>query len=93
MQLLEHTDHKAPAAAPLPDELAYLSAQELATRIRRRELSPVEVVDAFIDRIEVRNPSLNALVYLGFDDARRDTACRASHSRRPSPCKRNRAQR
>jgi amidase/aspartyl-tRNA(Asn)/glutamyl-tRNA(Gln) amidotransferase subunit A len=72
MQLLEHTDHKAPAAAPLPDELAYLSAQELATRIRRRELSPVEVVDAFIDRINVRNPSLNALVYLGFDDARRE---------------------
>jgi len=72
MQLLEHTDHSAPAAAPLPDELAYLSAQELAARIRRRELSPVEVVDAFIDRINVRNPSLNALVYLGFDDARRE---------------------
>jgi amidase/aspartyl-tRNA(Asn)/glutamyl-tRNA(Gln) amidotransferase subunit A len=43
----------------------------MASRIRRRELSPVEVIDAFIARIERRNPSLNALVYLGFDDARR----------------------
>ena len=52
------------------DELAYLSAQELALRIRRRELSPVEVVDTFIQRIETRNPSLNAFVYFGFDSAR-----------------------
>jgi Asp-tRNA(Asn)/Glu-tRNA(Gln) amidotransferase A subunit family amidase len=54
----------------LADELAYITATELAARIRRRDLSPVEVVDAFIERIQARNPSLNALVYLGFDDAR-----------------------
>ena len=54
----------------LADEIAHLSATDLALRIRRRELSPVEVVDACIARIEARNPSLNALVYLGFDDAR-----------------------
>ena len=55
---------------PLSDELAYMSATELALKIRQKSLSPVEVVDAFIDRIEVRNPSLNAFVYFGFDDAR-----------------------
>ena len=54
----------------LRDELAWVSATELAPRIRRRELSPVEVVDAFIERIEARNPTLNAFVYQGFDDAR-----------------------
>src|SRR4029453_4222971 len=54
----------------LADEHAYVTATELAGRIRRRELSPVEVVDAFIERIEARNQSLNALVCLGFDDAR-----------------------
>ena len=54
----------------LSEELAYATATELALRIRRRELSPVEVVDAFIARIEERNPSLNAFVYEGFDDAR-----------------------
>ena len=31
--------------------LCYLSATELAERIRRRELSPVAVVRAFLDRI------------------------------------------
>jgi amidase len=54
----------------LSDELAYVSATELALRIRRRELSPVEVLDAFIARIEARNPSITAFVYRGFDDAR-----------------------
>lgn len=54
------------------DELAYTSAAELAARIRRRDLSPVEVVDAFIARIEERNPSLNAFVFEGFEDARTD---------------------
>ena len=54
----------------LADELAFTTVVELAGRIRRRELSPVEVLDATIARIEARNPSLNALVYLGFDDAR-----------------------
>jgi amidase/aspartyl-tRNA(Asn)/glutamyl-tRNA(Gln) amidotransferase subunit A len=52
------------------EELAYMSATELALHIRRRQISPVEVVDAFITRIEQRNPSLNAFVYFGFDEAR-----------------------
>jgi amidase len=54
----------------LSDELAYTTVAELAGRIRRRELSPVEVLEATIERIEARNPSLNALVHLGLDDAR-----------------------
>ena len=54
----------------LSDELAYLGVAEIALNIRRRRLSPVEVVDAFITRIEARDPSLNAFVYRGFDDAR-----------------------
>ncbi|MCE2481905.1 MAG: amidase [Alphaproteobacteria bacterium] len=54
----------------LADEIAYLSATELAGRIGRRELSPVEVVDATIARIEARNPSLNAFVIDGYEDAR-----------------------
>ena len=53
------------------DELAYVCAAELAGRIRARQLSPVEVVDAAIERIEAGNERLNAFVYLGFEDARR----------------------
>jgi len=54
------------------NELGYASAAEIAARIRRRDISPVEVIEAAIARIEERNPSLNALIYLGFADARRE---------------------
>jgi len=52
------------------DELAYESVADLAARIRGRNLSPLEVVDYFIDRIESRNPAINALVVFGFEEAR-----------------------
>jgi Asp-tRNA(Asn)/Glu-tRNA(Gln) amidotransferase A subunit family amidase len=52
------------------DDLAYATATELAARIRRRDLSPVELLDAVIARIEARNPSLNALVFTAFEEAR-----------------------
>ena len=55
----------------LSDEIAYMSATELALTIRQKRLSPVEVVDAFISRIETRNPSITAFVHYGFDDARK----------------------
>jgi amidase len=54
------------------EELAYMGAAEIADKVRRRLLSPVEIVDACIARIERRNPSLNAFVFNGFDDARRE---------------------
>lgn len=54
----------------LADELAYVSAAELALQIRSRRLSPVEVIDACISRIEQRNPSLNAFIFTAFDEAR-----------------------
>lgn len=46
-----------------------LSAVELAASMRRRELSPVEIVDAHIRRIEAVNPRLNALAAERFDRA------------------------
>jgi amidase/aspartyl-tRNA(Asn)/glutamyl-tRNA(Gln) amidotransferase subunit A len=54
----------------LAADLAYSSAADLAARVKHRELSPVEIVDACIERIEARNPSLNAFVCMGFEDAR-----------------------
>jgi amidase/aspartyl-tRNA(Asn)/glutamyl-tRNA(Gln) amidotransferase subunit A len=53
-------------------DTACMSASETASLIATRKLSPVEVMEDTIARIERRNPSLNALIYLGFDDARRD---------------------
>jgi amidase len=47
-----------------------LPARELARRIRRRELSCAEVVDAHLARIERRNPALRAVVSPDFEGAR-----------------------
>ena len=47
------------------------SAASLAAKIRRKEISPVEVVDAAIARIEEHNPKINALIIFGYDDARK----------------------
>ncbi len=55
----------------LDNDLAYTSAAELARRVRSREVSAAELVEAAIERIEQRNPDLNAVVYKGYDDARR----------------------
>jgi len=42
----------------------------LADAIRRRQVSPVDVLEEFIKRIEERNPKLNAFVYTDFEQAR-----------------------
>jgi amidase/aspartyl-tRNA(Asn)/glutamyl-tRNA(Gln) amidotransferase subunit A len=43
----------------LEAELAGTTVVELAGRIRRRQLSPVEVMDATLARIEARNASVS----------------------------------
>ncbi len=45
-----------------PSEIAFLSAVEQAARIRARELSPVEVVEAALGQIDALNPIVNAVV-------------------------------
>lgn len=52
------------------DELAFTPATEIAARIRRGDLSPVTVVDYFLDRIHERNPDLNAFVTVCDERAR-----------------------
>lgn len=65
-----------------PDDatkLCFLPATELAARIRRREVSPVEVVDAYLRRIEQRNPLINAYTLVLADEAR-SAACAAERA-------------
>ena len=52
--------------------LSWLPATELAALIRRKKVSPVEVVDAVLDRVARINPRLNAFVTLTEEPARRD---------------------
>jgi Asp-tRNA(Asn)/Glu-tRNA(Gln) amidotransferase A subunit family amidase len=54
------------------DDLCFLSAVDLAARIRARKVSPVEVVDAVADRIERLNRKLKAYITLDLKNARKD---------------------
>lgn len=51
-------------------ELLQLSASELARKIASREVTPTEVLEAHLDRIEEVQPMLNALVQDDFGHAR-----------------------
>lgn len=51
--------------------MSYESARLLADRIRRRELSAVEALDAFLARIDAYDKDLNAVVSVDADLARR----------------------
>jgi Asp-tRNA(Asn)/Glu-tRNA(Gln) amidotransferase A subunit family amidase len=53
------------------NDLCFLPAAELAMRICRRDVSPVEVVDAYLTRIERRNPVINAYTLVLGDEARK----------------------
>ncbi len=46
----------------MPPNPPLLSAREIAAQIRRKEVSPMEVARAHLDRIERLNPTLNAFV-------------------------------
>ena len=54
----------------MPDDLAFTSAAELAALIAQRVVSPVEIVDIVLDRIEKTQPTLNAFMTVCADDAR-----------------------
>lgn len=53
------------------DDLFRLSARDAVARLRRREVSPVELIDAAVARIAVVDPKVNALPTLCVDRARR----------------------
>lgn len=52
------------------NELCFMPAVELAARVYAKEVSPVEIVDAFLACIDAVNPKLNAYVTILHDKAR-----------------------
>jgi aspartyl-tRNA(Asn)/glutamyl-tRNA(Gln) amidotransferase subunit A len=54
------------------DDVLYLTVAELSTRIRARTLSPVELTDSYLARIEKLDAKLHAFVTVMGDDARRE---------------------
>ena len=67
----------------MSDETASLDAIAQAELVRNGELSPAELVDAAIGRLERLNPKLNAVIHLGLERARaraRATPSSAEHT-------------
>ena len=67
------------------DDLAYLTIAEASDLIARRELSPVDLVDACLDRIHRYDPSIKAWITLLADEARRDAKVAAHEIARHGP--------
>ncbi|KAM9836890.1 fatty-acid amide hydrolase 2-B [Aulostomus maculatus] len=59
---------------PVSNPLLAVSATQLARKIRRREVSSVEAVQAYIDRIQEVNPLINAVVKDRFAAALQEAA-------------------
>jgi aspartyl-tRNA(Asn)/glutamyl-tRNA(Gln) amidotransferase subunit A len=51
-------------------EVVWASALDLATRIRQKAISPVELMEAVLRRLEALNPRLNAFCLVAADQAR-----------------------
>ena len=67
----------------MSDELAFMPALEQAARVRSGELSPTDLVDATLERIERINPSLDAFLTVAAEQAR--AAARAAEARLHDP--------
>jgi Asp-tRNA(Asn)/Glu-tRNA(Gln) amidotransferase A subunit family amidase len=54
------------------EDVCRLSALAMADLVRRKQISPLELVEAHLQRIEKLNPKLNAFVHVDADRVRRD---------------------
>src|SRR5213079_3329832 len=60
----------------LSTAITSLPATALAVLIRQKQFSPVEVVNAYLQRVEEVNPAINAFACINTEEARAQ-ACRA----------------
>src|SRR5437867_3344515 len=56
---------------PKMNDIALLDATAQADLVRRKQIKPIELVDAAIERIERINPQINAVVTPMYDEARK----------------------
>ena len=54
------------------NNLPFLTLAQLSEKIKSREVSPVDVVEAYLERIEALNPILNSYITVCADEARAD---------------------
>lgn len=69
LQLLDADHAELSARDPAVNDYADVDATELAARVHRREVTPLELAECAIRAIEQVNPKLNAVVYRMYDVA------------------------
>jgi aspartyl-tRNA(Asn)/glutamyl-tRNA(Gln) amidotransferase subunit A len=72
----------------MADDLDYAPVHELSERIQRKELSPLDVVEANLARIEAVNPKILGFIHLTAEQARKEAKQAADEiaaGRRKSP--------
>lgn len=79
------TEPSADDRLPPAGELHYLTAAELLGRYRRKTLSPVEVAEAVLARIDALNPQLNCFVVVDAERTLRDARASESRWQRDAP--------
>jgi aspartyl-tRNA(Asn)/glutamyl-tRNA(Gln) amidotransferase subunit A len=77
-----------PAPAPTADELVTMTLAEATRRMRAREITSTQMTEAFLARIAIYNPKINAFITVMHDVAlaqakQRDDEARAGHFRGP----------
>ena len=50
--------------------LAFESAVSLASKVRDKEISAVELLEFYLQRVERHNPALNAIIFTQIEKAR-----------------------
>lgn len=70
----------------MSEELYYLSATDLLQRYRSKDLSPVEVTQSVMDRIDARNEALNAYCLVDRDSAMQSAKESEARWAKGEPC-------
>ncbi|WP_341231016.1 amidase family protein, partial [Nocardioides salarius] len=70
---------------PGPDLGVHSSARAMAVAVRTRRISARELLELHLERIEERNPELNAVVNLDVERARAGAAAADEHLARGGP--------
>ena len=59
----------------MADEWAHLDAIDQALLVRRGDVSPLELIEAAIERLARINPELNAVIHFYLEEARQAASC------------------
>jgi aspartyl-tRNA(Asn)/glutamyl-tRNA(Gln) amidotransferase subunit A len=84
LALHARTKSRVHAGQSASDDITTFTLTELVARTGKRTLSPIDVTNAYLERIALLNPELNAFVTITAERARAD-AWRASRTLPPAP--------